>query len=158
MTAVASEGDVSGDVSGYGRQTDGVDRRGALPPVSAAPSGRRGSGLRRLGAHFVIAPAGADDAPLASALAGLRPDPDALLVLAAAADAAPVLRASLARLAGLARERGASVLVLAASGLAPAAPGAAGRRPAERGLPRRRTARRRTRAGWSRSRPVAGCG
>ncbi|MFZ3474352.1 hypothetical protein ACODT3_04325 [Streptomyces sp. 4.24] len=95
----------------------------------ARDGGQGGSELRSVGAHFVIAPADADDGPLAAALAGLRPAPDALLVLAAAADAAPVLRGSLVRLAGLARERGAPALTLAASGLAAPAPD--GRRPAE---------------------------
>ncbi|MFD9335086.1 hypothetical protein ACFWBF_11875 [Streptomyces sp. NPDC060028] len=93
----------------------GTSTRGTPGPPPGRPGG---SELRPLGVHFVIAPADADDGPLAAALAGLRPAPDALLVLAAAADAAPVLRGSLARLAGLARERGASALALAASGLA----------------------------------------
>ncbi|MFD9304023.1 hypothetical protein ACFWCB_15465 [Streptomyces sp. NPDC060048] len=110
-------------------ETQGISPSRGIPGTQGTPGGHRGSALRPLGAHFVIAPAAADDDPLAAALAALRPAPDALLVLAAAADAAPVLRRSLARLAALARERGASTLVLAASGLAATAAG--GHRPAE---------------------------
>ncbi|MDH6143808.1 hypothetical protein P3T35_005843 [Kitasatospora sp. GP30] len=96
---------------------------------SASPTTANRSTLRRLGPHFVIAPPGAEQHGLAAALAPLPPLPGALVVLAAAADAAPVLRAGLAELARAAAERGADTLVVAASGLA--APGPRGRRPAE---------------------------
>ncbi|MFF3073256.1 hypothetical protein ACFVSN_04360 [Kitasatospora sp. NPDC057904] len=87
------------------------------------------STLRGLGPHFVIAPPGAEAAGLAAALAPVRAEAHSLLVLAAAEDAAPVLRASLPELTGAAYGLGADTLVLAASGLA--APGPDGRRPAE---------------------------
>lgn len=80
-----------------------------------------GSVLRPLGPHLVIAPAG-DGAHLAEALRALSPMPGALLVLAAAPDAAPVLRRELPALARPTAERHATTLVLAASGLAAAAP------------------------------------
>ncbi|MEU9041663.1 MULTISPECIES: hypothetical protein [unclassified Kitasatospora] len=91
--------------------------------------GTGGSTLRALGPHYVIAPPGAEAAGLAEALAAVPVEPRALLLLAAAADAAPVLLASLDELAQVARERGAETLVLAASGLAAVGPD--GRRPAE---------------------------
>ncbi|MFD7908373.1 hypothetical protein ACFV4G_39795 [Kitasatospora sp. NPDC059747] len=87
------------------------------------------STLRGLGPHFVIAPPGAEAAGLAAALAPVRAEAHSLLVLAAAEDAAPVLRASLPELTRAAYGLGADTLVLAASGLA--APGPDGRRPAE---------------------------
>ncbi|MFJ3216371.1 hypothetical protein ACIPLC_10675 [Kitasatospora sp. NPDC086801] len=87
------------------------------------------STLRELGPHYVIAPPGAEAAGLAEALAPVRAEPRALLLLAAAADAAPVLLASLDDLVRAAGERDADVLVLAASGLAAIGPD--GRRPAE---------------------------
>lgn len=85
--------------------------------------------LRAVGPHLVIAPPGAEQAGLAAALDPVRVEPRTLVLLAAAPDAAPVLRASLGELARIADERGADTLVLAASGLAAAA--ADGRRPAE---------------------------
>ncbi|MGW2250921.1 hypothetical protein ACWCXH_12045 [Kitasatospora sp. NPDC001660] len=88
------------------------------------------STLRGLGPHFVIAPPGAEAAGLAAALAPVQAEAHSLLVLAAAEDAAPVLRASLPELTRAAFGSGADTLVLAASGLA--APGPDGRRPAER--------------------------
>ncbi|WP_035841703.1 hypothetical protein [Kitasatospora azatica] len=87
------------------------------------------STLREVGPHFVIAPPGAEEEGLAAALAPLRPVPGTLVVLAAAADAAPVLREQLPELALIAAARGADTLLVAASGLA--APGPRGRRPAE---------------------------
>ncbi|MFI6448274.1 hypothetical protein [Kitasatospora sp. NPDC050543] len=116
-------GGASGAGDGSG---DGKEQR-------AARSGP--SKLYRAGPHFVIAPTGADpagpDGPwqLAGALSLLRPAPDALIVIAAAADAAPVLRARLPELARAAVGRGATVLLLAASGLAAVQPD--GRRVAE---------------------------
>ncbi|MFE9426026.1 hypothetical protein ACFYNO_24045 [Kitasatospora sp. NPDC006697] len=95
---------------------------------ASVPAATR-STLRELGPHFVIAPPGAEAQGLAAALAPLDRVPGALLVLAAATDAAPVLRGRLADLAQAADNRGAEALVIAASGLA--APGARGRRPAE---------------------------
>ncbi|MFG3039901.1 hypothetical protein ACGFYZ_23695 [Streptomyces sp. NPDC048330] len=79
-----------------------------------------------VGPHLVIA---SEDtaAALTPVLTGLPPIAGALLVLAAAPDAAPVLRRALPDLVALARERGATRLVLAASGLA--APGPDGGRP-----------------------------
>ncbi|MEE1788485.1 hypothetical protein PUR71_37135 [Streptomyces sp. SP17BM10] len=77
----------------------------------------------------MIAPPGAEAAGLAAALAPVRAEAHSLLVLAAAEDAAPVLRASLTELTRSARGLGVDTLVLAASGLA--APGPEGRRPAE---------------------------
>jgi hypothetical protein len=62
-------------------------------------------------------------AALTPVLSGLPPLPGALLVLAAAPDAAPVLRRALPDLVALAGERGATRLVLAASGLAARGPG-----------------------------------
>ncbi|MBT2545269.1 hypothetical protein J7E99_32360 [Streptomyces sp. ISL-44] len=91
----------------------------------AAPTGSR---LWPVGPHLVIAPEEAE-AALTAALGGLDPLPDAVLVLAAAPDAAPVLRRALRELVDLAAGRGAARLVLAASGLAVAGPD--GRRPVE---------------------------
>ncbi|MFD8750130.1 hypothetical protein ACFV0O_03985 [Kitasatospora sp. NPDC059577] len=103
-------------------------RRGPTP--EAAPARREGrSILRVLGPHFVIAPPEVTDGELSAAMGGLRPVPDALVVVAAATDAAPVLREQMAELGMIARARGASSLILAASGLAAVGPG--GRRPAE---------------------------
>ncbi|GHH77196.1 hypothetical protein GCM10018781_50190 [Kitasatospora indigofera] len=119
---------------------------GAAGPPSEPAAGTGPSGLHRVGAHFVIAPgtapAGAaatgaapDEAPgglpagLTTALARLRPSPQSLVLLAAAPDAATVLLGRLPELTRAAADRGATTLVLAASGLA-AAP-AYGRRPAE---------------------------
>ncbi|MEV7026183.1 hypothetical protein, partial [Kitasatospora sp. NPDC093558] len=87
------------------------------------------STLRGVGPHFVIAPPGAEAAGLAAALAPVRAETHCLLVLAAAQDAAPVLRASLPELTRTASGVGADTLVLAASGLA--TPGPDGRRPSE---------------------------
>ncbi|MFJ5229301.1 hypothetical protein ACIQBJ_05305 [Kitasatospora sp. NPDC088391] len=108
----------------------------ALPagtdPAPAAPrpaAVARRSELRELGPHIVIAPASAGYDELWAALGALRPVPDSLVVVAAADDAAPVLRDRMGELGELARARGAGVLVLAASGLAALAPN--GRRPAE---------------------------
>jgi hypothetical protein len=84
--------------------------------------------LRPIGSHFVIAPTSGGEELLA-ALAAFPPQPDAMLVLAAAPDAGPILRRQLSRLATVASHRGDSALVLAASGLA--APTADGSRPAE---------------------------
>ncbi|RSS50047.1 hypothetical protein EF918_35910, partial [Streptomyces sp. WAC06614] len=83
-----------------------------------------------VGAHLVIGPE-EPDPRLAAALSGLAPLPDAVLVLAAASDAAQVLRRDLANLVALSTGRGAARLVLAASGLA-AASGPDGFRPLER--------------------------
>lgn len=85
--------------------------------------------LRPFGPHYVIAPREVSDAELSTAMGSLRPVPNALVVVAAAADAAPVLREQMAELGLIARTRGASSLILAASGLAALGPG--GRRPAE---------------------------
>ncbi|MFF3597852.1 hypothetical protein [Kitasatospora indigofera] len=122
-------------------------RIGAAQPGAAGPppepvAGTGPSGLHRVGAHFVIAPgtapAGAaatgaapDGLPagLTTALARLRPSPQSLVLLAAAPDAATVLLGRLPELTRAAADRGATTLVLAASGLA-AAP-EYGRRPAE---------------------------
>ncbi|MFG2914353.1 hypothetical protein ACGF0D_15860 [Kitasatospora sp. NPDC048298] len=104
-------------------------RRATAP--AAAPA-RRGAGrsiLRVLGPHFVIAPPEVSDDELSAAIGALRPVPNALVVVAAATDAAPVLREQMAELGMIARARGASSLILAASGLAAVGPG--GRRPAE---------------------------
>ncbi|MER8184878.1 hypothetical protein [Kitasatospora sp. NPDC094015] len=98
------------------------------PAGTAVDTGR--SVLRRLGPHFVIAPASVGDGELSAAAGALRPVPDSLIVIAAAPDAAPVLRDEMATLGRLARERGAGTLILAASGLAALAPN--GRRPAEK--------------------------
>jgi len=98
--------------------------------VRPAPAGSaHHSELRALGSHVVIAPASANYDDLWAAVGVLRPIPDSLVVVAAAADAAPVLRNRMGELGDLARARGANVLVLAASGLAALAPN--GRRPAE---------------------------
>ncbi|MCU7825973.1 hypothetical protein, partial [Kitasatospora sp. DSM 101779] len=96
-------------------------------PEPAGPAHR--SELRELGAHLVIAPVAATYDDLWAAVGVLRPIPDSLVVVAAAADAAPVLRDRMGELGDLARARGANALVLAASGLAALAPN--GRRPAE---------------------------
>ncbi|MGW5848699.1 hypothetical protein ACWFQ8_12230 [Streptomyces sp. NPDC055254] len=97
-----------------------------LQPTSTPPG--TGSALWPVGPHLVIAPEEAEPA-LTAALSGQDPLPDAVLVLAAAPDAAPVLRRSLRELVHLATGRGATRLVLAASGLA--APGPDRRRPVE---------------------------
>ncbi|MFD3945148.1 hypothetical protein [Streptomyces sp. NPDC058579] len=86
--------------------------------TSPPPAGSR---VWPVGPHLVIAPEEAEPA-LAAALSGLAPLSDAVLVLAAAPDAAPVLRRSLPDLVALATDRGAARLVLAASGLAAAGP------------------------------------
>ncbi|GAA4881256.1 hypothetical protein [Kitasatospora terrestris] len=96
-------------------------------PEPAGPAHR--SELRELGSHVVIAPAAANFDDLWAAVGVLRPIPGSLVVVAADDDAAPVLRDRMGELGGLARARGATVLVLAASGLAALAPN--GRRPAE---------------------------
>ncbi|MFE0699679.1 hypothetical protein [Streptomyces sp. NPDC058872] len=99
----------------------------APAPVSVSVSvSVSGTGTRPVGPHLVISSA-ETAAALAPVLDGLPPLPGALLVLAAAPDAAPVLRRALSDLVLLARERGATRLLLAASGLA--APGAGGARP-----------------------------
>ncbi|WP_306326968.1 hypothetical protein [Streptomyces venezuelae] len=92
-------------------------------PVPASASG---TGTHSVGPHLVISSA-ETAAALAPVLDGLPPLPGTLLVLAAAPDAAPFLRGTLPDLVLLARERGASRLLLAASGLA--APGPDGARP-----------------------------
>ncbi|MEV7601191.1 hypothetical protein AB0O91_27885 [Kitasatospora sp. NPDC089797] len=120
--------------------------------------GRRRSGavaaaaeLHEVGPHFVIAPGTAGGsgpaglpAALTDALAALAPVVGTVTVLAAAADAQPVLLERLDDLARTAARRKAATLVLAASGLAAApgggdsaggggsAGGGAGRRPAQR--------------------------
>ncbi|AUY52729.1 hypothetical protein [Streptomyces sp. CB01881] len=96
------------------------------PPASGTAER---STLRAVGPHLVIAPPDAEAAGLAAALDPVRAEPGTLLLLAAAADAAPVLLGSLDELARTAAARGAGTLVLAASGLA--ATGPDGRRPAE---------------------------
>ncbi|MFJ1751864.1 hypothetical protein [Kitasatospora sp. NPDC088134] len=118
----------------FGRRRGGA---AAAPPAGGAPAPAaprpapvaRRSELRELGPHIVIAPASAGYDELWAALGALRPVPDSLVVVAAADDAAPVLRDRMGELGDLARARGAGVLVLAASGLAALAPN--GRRPAE---------------------------
>ncbi|MFD7729408.1 hypothetical protein ACFV6F_03330 [Kitasatospora phosalacinea] len=112
-------------------------RRGAVAALPAGSGGstavaartERPAELRAVGGHFVIAPAGADAGELAAAVGALRELPGSLIVVAAAPDSAAVLRDRMADLGVLARSRGASTLVLAASGLAALAPN--GRRPAE---------------------------
>lgn len=99
-----------------------------LLPVGAA-EGHVPASLCAVGPHFVIAPAGEPGANLHSALTALPAVREALVLLAAASDAASVLHAWLDDLARIAVERGASTLVLAASGLATLV---AGTRPAER--------------------------
>ncbi|MFJ3613507.1 hypothetical protein [Streptomyces hydrogenans] len=92
-------------------------------PVAAPASG---TGTHPVGPHLVISSAETATA-LAPVLDGLPPLSGTLLVLAAAPDAAPLLRRTLPDLVLLARERGATRLLLAASGLA--APGPDGARP-----------------------------
>ncbi|MFJ7961098.1 hypothetical protein ACIQ62_32885 [Streptomyces sp. NPDC096319] len=92
-------------------------------PDSAPASG---TGTHTVGPHLVIS-SPETAAALAPVLDGLPPLSGTLLVLAAAPDAAPFLRHTLPDLVLLARERGASRLLLAASGLA--APGPDGARP-----------------------------
>ncbi|MEV7025313.1 hypothetical protein, partial [Kitasatospora sp. NPDC093558] len=101
----------------------------APPPAPAARRGPSRSILRPFGPHYVIAPREVGDDELAAAMGSLRPVPNALVVVAAAADAAPVLRERMAELGLIARTRGAARLILAASGLGAVGPG--GRRPAE---------------------------
>ncbi|WP_037707368.1 hypothetical protein [Streptomyces griseus] len=92
-------------------------------PVAAPASG---TGTHPVGPHLVISSA-ETAAALAPVLDRLPPLSGTLLVLAAAPDAAPLLRRTLPDLVLLARERGATRLLLAASGLA--APGPDGVRP-----------------------------
>ena len=84
--------------------------------------------LVAIGPHFAVAPvgAGAPGSALARAVSGVRALPSALVVVVAAADASPALRAALPELRRAAAERRAATLVLAASGLAAGAdrPGA----------------------------------
>ncbi|MGH3374439.1 MAG: hypothetical protein ACRDP6_06850 [Actinoallomurus sp.] len=102
-----------------------------------APVRREPASLCAAGPHFVIAPAGEPGANLHSALTALPAIGEVLVLLAAAPDAAPVLHAWLDDLARIAVERGASTLVLAASGLATLVGGnrAAERVAAAAGLP-----------------------
>ncbi|MFJ9809105.1 hypothetical protein ACIRTB_12830 [Streptomyces sp. NPDC101158] len=86
------------------------------------PAPATGSGTHPVGPHLVIASA-ETAAALTPVLSALPPLPGALLVLAAAPDAAPVLRHALPDLVALAGGRGATRLVLAASGLATEGPG-----------------------------------
>ena len=92
---------------------------------------QEGAGLVAIGPHFAVAPVGdgTTGSALALAVAGVRALPGALVVVIAAADASPALRAALPELAGLAAARGATTVVLAASGLA--APDPDGVRPAQ---------------------------
>ncbi|MFD8205899.1 hypothetical protein ACFV2S_05745 [Streptomyces sp. NPDC059695] len=94
--------------------------------TSPLPAPASGTGTHTVGPHLVISSA-ETAAALAPVLDGLPPLSGTLLVLAAAPDAAPLLRQALPDLVLLARERGASRLLLAASGLA--APGPDGARP-----------------------------
>ncbi|MER8236229.1 hypothetical protein [Streptomyces sp. NPDC094049] len=96
------------------------------PGPTPGPASVSGSGTHPVGPHLVIA-SEETAAALASVLTGLPALPGALLVLAAAPDAALVLRRALPELVALAGERGADRLVLAASGLA--ARGPSGGRP-----------------------------
>ncbi|MER8039122.1 hypothetical protein [Streptomyces hydrogenans] len=89
---------------------------------AAAPTS--GTGTHPVGPHLVISSAETATA-LAPVLDGLPPLPGTLLVLAAAPDAAPLLRRTLPDLVRLARERGATRLLLAASGLATPGPDSA---------------------------------
>ncbi|MFJ8436029.1 hypothetical protein ACIQ9P_32490 [Kitasatospora sp. NPDC094019] len=98
-------------------------------PVPAHPAEPGPSVLREVGPHFVIAPAGARPGELKAAIGALRPVPDAVVVIAVAPDSAKVLRDRMTDLGVITRARGATHLVLAASGLAALAPN--GRRPAE---------------------------
>lgn len=149
--AESAVGDGSGDAAGGAGGAAPAWRRltrrvGGAQPGAAGPPPERSagvgpSGLHRVGEHFVIAPgpgvgaAPAGAAPnglptgLTTALARLRPSPHSLVLLAAAPDAATVLLGRLAELTRAAADRGATTLVLAASGLA--APPESGRRPAE---------------------------
>ncbi|MGA4979983.1 hypothetical protein [Streptomyces cinereoruber] len=92
------------------------------------PAPVTGSSTHPVGPHLVISSEETATA-LAPVLRGLPPLPGALLVLAAAPDAAPVLRRTLPDLVVLAGERGATRLLLAASGLA--SPGPGGSRPVQ---------------------------
>ncbi|MEU4081855.1 hypothetical protein DEJ45_01020 [Streptomyces venezuelae] len=94
--------------------------------TSPVPAPASGTGTHTVGPHLLISSA-ETAAALAPILDALPPLSDTLLVLAAAPDAAPRLRHTLHDLVLLARERGASRLLLAASGLA--APGPDGARP-----------------------------
>ncbi|MGW3635808.1 hypothetical protein ACWD7F_37815 [Streptomyces sp. NPDC005122] len=128
----------TGTSRGWNRVTKrlGDDDKSVTPPKASteelpAPSALPAT-LRKAGPHLIIAPPplpGATD-ELSAALARLQAVPGALVLLAASPDAGHVLRAELHELGRLVSERGATTLVLAASGMA-AAP-AAGRRPAER--------------------------
>ncbi|MER7753283.1 hypothetical protein [Kitasatospora sp. NPDC097643] len=109
-------------------------RRAAAPAPAPPPAD-----LHRVGPHFVIAPGGggegadpaAPPAELSAALGRLTPVARTVTVLAAAPDAPAVLFARLDELARTAATRDATALVLAASGLAAAAPDG-GPRPAQR--------------------------
>ncbi|MFE4973714.1 hypothetical protein ACFRAR_16585 [Kitasatospora sp. NPDC056651] len=136
--ATGATGGAAGSATGSAAADDApaprrwFGRRGTAPAAapSTAPARRGGrSILRVLGPHFVIAPPEVTDDELSAAIGTLRPVPNALVVVAATTDAAPVLREQMAELGMIARARGASSLILAASGLAAVGPG--GRRPAE---------------------------
>ncbi|WP_327072731.1 hypothetical protein OG196_07665 [Kitasatospora purpeofusca] len=101
-----------------------------LPVPAPARTAEPGpSVLREVGPHFVIASATAHPSELKAAIGALRPVPDAVVVIASAPDSAKVLRDRMTDLGVITRARGATHLVLAASGLAALAPN--GRRPAE---------------------------
>ncbi|MFD8318811.1 hypothetical protein [Kitasatospora purpeofusca] len=102
----------------------------SLPVPAPARTAEPGpSVLREVGPHFVIASATAHPSELKAAIGALRPVPDAVVVIASAPDSAKVLRDRMTDLGVITRARGATHLVLAASGLAALAPN--GRRPAE---------------------------
>lgn len=86
------------------------------------------STLRAVGPHFLIAPPGAEQEGLAAAMGPVRADPRALVLLAAAPDAAPVLRESLGELTRNAGARGPTPWCWPPPGSARAAP-TAGVRP-----------------------------
>ncbi|MBV6699325.1 hypothetical protein KV557_19720 [Kitasatospora aureofaciens] len=126
--STGSTGSTAGDGAPPARRWLTRHRNTPAPPPAT---------LHEVGPHFVIAPGGphgpdptALPAALTDALAQLPPVIGTVTVLAAAADAQPVLLGSLDELARTAAARKAATLVLAASGLA-AAP-EAGRRPAQR--------------------------
>lgn len=81
----------------------GTPQTGAAPGPAVPPAAAT---LRPVGPHLVIAPPGAEDDSLWAALGGLPAVPDALILLVATANAAPVLRQQLPELARTARARG----------------------------------------------------
>ncbi|GLY73796.1 hypothetical protein Airi01_020630 [Actinoallomurus iriomotensis] len=96
----------------------GANHPATGPDAPSGPHAEARSSIQAVGPHFVIVSAGGPGEALSTALTALPAVPGALVVLAAAHDAPDVLYDGLGRLSAIAAGRGASALILAASGLA----------------------------------------